>query len=887
MIKSSFQSHPKPEYNTDAEILWVQLNLIGSKSVLIGAYYKPHELDQASFLELDKSLNLVKKSNSQIWLLGDFNLPKIDWQLQTPTLDCEYQTFYSDCLQTFSDCLLEQMVTSPTRGQNILDLFFTTNPTLVLSVSIQPGLSDHDIVLAEIKSRPELIKQVPRDIPLYKKADWDQLKQSMRDLFLELQSIPATTDSQVLWDKFAGRLQQEIDKHIPIRKAGTRDGFPWITQEIRRLMRKRDKLYRRWSRSGRPDDQKKFLDQKHLVRRITDRAYEKYLKDILGINNEADDLDAPPKVKTKKLYSLLKHSKQDSSGIASLKANNKTYTEDPDKANALNAQFNSVFSPKSPISLKQIAQRTLQDLHDSGTKQPFRPSPHPKMPDIHISVQGIEKLLKSLNPHKAAGPDKLKPIVLQTLHKELAPILQVIYQRSLNTGKLPSIWKEANVSPIFKKGDKTDPSNYRPISLTCVLCKVLEHVVASGISKHFTDQHILFELQHGFREKRSCETQLIMLVDELAKNMQAKKQTDLILLDFSKAFDKVAHEKLLLKLHFYGIRGNTLNWIKDFLDNRSQSVLLNGSNSDNIPVSSGVPQGSVLGPILFLAYINDLPDQVRSRVRLFADDTAMYLALDKQDDSEILQKDLESLEKWEKLWDMSFNPSKCQVIHVTRRQTPHETKYYLHGCVLESVSSAKYLGVTLSEDLSWSNHINTITKKANQTLGFIKRNIRVHNKDLKSTAYKTLVRPQLEYASTVWSPHTDQDIKKLEDVQRRAARWVMRDYQQTSSVTAMLQDLNWRTLDQRRIDSRLVLLYKVTYDLVAIPAQDFLIRNTRQSSRNHPMAYRQILALRDYYKFTFFPRTIIHWNALPLHIPVLPTLAQFSTAVCQINHKSP
>ena len=189
--------------------------------------------------------------------------------------------------------------------------------------------------------------------------------------------------------------------------------------------------------------------------------------------------------------------------------------------------------------------------------------------------------------------------------------------------------------------------------------------MASSISRHFTEQNILFDLQHGFREKRSCETQLIMLVDELAKNMQAKKQTDLILLDFSKAFDKVAHEKLLLKLHFYGIRGNTLNWIKDFLDNRSQSVLLNGSNSDSIPVSSGVPQGSVLGPILFLAYINDLPDQVKSRVRLFADDTAMYLALDKQGDSEILQKDLESLEKWEKLWDMSFNPSKCQVIHVT------------------------------------------------------------------------------------------------------------------------------------------------------------------------------------------------------------------------------
>ena len=189
------------------------------------------------------------------------------------------------------------------------------------------------------------------------------------------------------------------------------------------------------------------------------------------------------------------------------------------------------------------------------------------MPEIHVSQSGIEKLHKGLNPHKAAGPDKFKPIVLQTLHKELAPILQLIYQRSLDSGKLPSIWKEANVSPIFKKGDKSDPANYRPISLTCVLCKVLEHVVASSISRHFTEQNILFDLQHGFREKRSCETQLIMLVDELAKNMQAKKQTDLILLDFSKAFDKVAHEKLLLKLHFYGIRGNTLNWIKDYLDN--------------------------------------------------------------------------------------------------------------------------------------------------------------------------------------------------------------------------------------------------------------------------------------------------------------------------------
>ena len=177
----------------------------------------------------------------------------------------------------------------------------------------------------------------------------------------------------------------------------------------------------------------------------------------------------------------------------------------------------------------------------------------------------------------------------------------------------------------------------------------MEHIVASSVAKHFTELDILYDLQHGFREKRSCETQLIMLVHELAKNMQMDKQTDLILLDFSKAFDKVAHEKLILKPHQYGIRGDTLNWIKDFLDNRKQTVVINGINSDEVPVSSGVPQGLVLGPILFLAYINDLPEQVKSRVRLFADDTAMYLAISSTTEGQVLQTDLACLEQWEKI----------------------------------------------------------------------------------------------------------------------------------------------------------------------------------------------------------------------------------------------
>ena len=240
---------------------------------------------------------------------------------------------------------------------------------------------------------------------------------------------------------------------------------------------------------------------------------------------------------------------------------------------------------------------------------------------------------------------------------------------------------------------------------------------------------------------------------------------------------------------------------------------------------------------------------------------------------------------------MSFNPSKCQVLHITRAKCPIQTRYILHGTVLESVPSAESLGVTISDNLSWTPppipHIDSVSKKANQTLRFLKRNIKVYNKDLKSTAYTTLVRPQLEFASTVWSPHIATDITNLEAEQRRSARWATRDYQRTSSVTQMIKDLNWRILEQRRIDSRLTLMYKMTFDLVAIPAADYLIPNARQSRHNHLPAYRQIPTLKDYYKYTFFPRTIVHWNALPFYIPVLPTLAQFSHAVGKVVHVSP
>ena len=217
---------------------------------------------------------------------------------------------------------------------------------------------------------------------------------------------------------------------------------------------------------------------------------------------------------------------------------------------------------------------------------------------------------------------------------KIAPVICLLFEKSLKTGQLPSEWTKAQVCPLYKKGDKTDPANYRSISLACILCKVMEHVIASNISRHITQHNILFELQHGFREKHSCETQLIELVEDLARRLTLGKQTDLILLDFSKAFDKVNHPKLLYKLSTFGIIGNTLEWIEAFLTGRSQTVVLEGESSKEVPVTSGVPQGSVLGPLLFLLYINDLMENIKSQVRLFADDTAVYLTVSSAHDSQ-------------------------------------------------------------------------------------------------------------------------------------------------------------------------------------------------------------------------------------------------------------
>jgi hypothetical protein len=289
------------------------------------------------------------------------------------------------------------------------------------------------------------------------------------------------------------------------------------------------------------------------------------------------------------------------------------------------------------VFTKEDPKETLPTLPQSN---------YPSISDIIINIEGIEKLLRNINISKASGPDNIPNWILKNCAHEIAPFIANIFQLSLDTGTLPSDWRDANISSVFKKGDKHTASNYRPVSLTSVLCKTLEHIICGHILQYLERYNILTSLQHGFRSGHSCESQLVITMHDIMKTFDLKLQTDLVILDFSKAFDTVPHKKLLHNQNSYGIKGTTHKWIGQFLTARKHQVVIDGERSRSCSVDSGVPQGTALGPLLFLCHINNLPSCVTSQVRLFADDCLLYRSIKSINDQIQLQQDLQSLEKW-------------------------------------------------------------------------------------------------------------------------------------------------------------------------------------------------------------------------------------------------
>lgn len=355
------------------------------------------------------------------------------------------------------------------------------------------------------------------------------------------------------------------------------------------------------------------------------------------------------------------------------------------------------------------------------------------MDNIIISPVGVQKLLEALEPHKSLGPDNISPRLLRELAPVLSPFLANLFQQSVDSGELSLDWKIANVCPIYKSGCHKDPANYRPVSLTSIVSKTLEHIIYSNVMTHLIKESLITDTQHGFRQGRSCETQLAMFVHDIQSVLDSGNEIDAIFLDFAKAFDTVPHQRLLLKLKSFGINEKVVSWISAFLSGRQQRVVVDGIFSTWVKVTSGVPQGSVLGPLLFLLFINDLPRALTCNLKLFADDSAMYHEIGRDDGSfsAALQSDINSLNAWCKTWQLKLNKDKCLVMRISRKRVKTVPTYSLAGVPLTVVDSVKYPGIHITNDFRWNEHICKIVGLANQSLRFVQRIFRKCSETVK------------------------------------------------------------------------------------------------------------------------------------------------------------
>ena len=861
LVRKEFTSH-ELKISTTCELIFVNLKMADQQDLKIGCLYRPPWAEE-DYMEAfgDAMMQVDPHRKGNIWIGGDFNLPHIDWEHQKILKDNPHVKLSKLMINITNDFSLTQVVDLPTRKENLLDLFFTTNPTLIQQTKTLPPLTeeaDHDIALIDINTRALIPKQKKSPRFTYGKADWESMKGE-----LNMYQLPDTT-VQAQWNHMEAALKSLMKKFIPRKTPRPSKHKPWITREIITTTHRRDRAYSAWKRSKSQERLDNYRKLSAQCQKMIRKAHTNYTEDIFNLDNS--DNEKP--TATKKFWSYIKSQKKDSCSVSPLKSDGLLISDSKGKSNILNKQYCSVFTTEN-----------TENMPSKGE------SSSPILSSIKVTESGVRKMLQNLNPRKASGPDEISPMVLKTLADQLSKPLADLFQHSIQTGSVPAQWKQALVTPIFKKGDRTNAANYRPVSLTSVCCKLCEHIVARAIMQHLEENDLLADQQHGFRKNRSCESQLLLFVDELVRELAKGRQTDVAVMDFSKAFDVVPHKRLLYKLKYYGIRGSTLKWIEDFLTGRTQQVVVDGEVSDVAPVTSGVPQGSVLGPFLFLAFINDMPECVTSRCRLFADDSIIYRKVDNDDDAGALQKDLDALQKWESDWGMSFNPIKCNTIHVSRKRQPSTHVYTLKETPLETVADATYLGVTLSDNLDWHKQTAKVVAKANRSLGFVRRNVRTATKETKVLAYQALVRPITEYASTVWSPHQRDLIQDLEMTQRRAARYVTKQYGRHDSVTKMLEDLGWETLEQRRAKARTVMTYRIVNGLVAIPDSQMI--PTTEKTRGHSKKFRQIGTKTNYHKHSFFPSSITLWNSLPDSLATADSIEIFRTRLKDTHIKLP
>ena len=829
------------EYKTQTaffEQLWLQVKLEGGDSLMLGCIYRSPSTGLEETKLLCSLLEEVSDTRpTHLLITGDFNFGGIDWETCFSSDPPSHPSHLF--LEAIMDTFMHQHVTFPTRYRlgttpHILDLLLTNEEEMVQELQCLPGIgnSDHVVLVFNLTCYASKTESTTEKLAL-NKGNYERLRELAGEVqWAEFRTSNMEDDYQFVTQKLDQITKQCIPKYTP----GKKRRHIYMNAEAMALKKRKQRLWKRYARSEDPADHLHYTRARNDLRSLTRQLRKEFEEGL------AAGIKENPKAFWQYANSRL-HTK---AGVCDLKLHDGSAgyaTTDQDKAEVLSRFFSSVFT------LENIDEIPTLPIKWQG----------PFLEDIEITPAQVEQKLLHLRPSSSPGHDGIHPRVLQELAIPLSRPLSAIFRKSLDEAKIPDEWKEAEVVPIFKKGAKDEASNYRPVSLTSIPSKVCESLIRDEILAHMMESEQLNRNQHGFLPRRSCVSQLLETLDDWTREIEEGHPVDVAYLDFQKAFDSVPHCRLLSKLHDLGIRGKVLAWIKNFLTGRRQRIVVRGSKSSWAPVLSGIPQGSVLGPTLFLLYVNDLPDNVQSGIKLFADDAKVYANVQDQRGRDHLQEDLDALRTWSGVWQMPFNATKCKVLHLGPGNPQYA--YTMFDVHLEQVGGEKDLGVIIDSSLKFRKQAAAAVAKANRVLGAIRRSFEHIDQQTLPLLYKTLVRPLLEYGNAAWGPYNAADIKLVERVQRRATRLVrpIRHY----SYEDRLRALCLPSLQYRRRRGDVILIHQVMNGRVDINKQKFFQDPPSTVTRGHSLKIAKPQAQSRVRRNFWSVRAVNDWNRLP------------------------
>ena len=848
------------------ECIWIQVKMRGRNILICGMYRPPNATVSYWNLIYESFDRAINTSIKDIFLLGDLN---------NDMLNTVRSKQLTDFLVTFN---LHQLIVEPTHytetSSSLIDVIIANSTRNVLAGEvcdpIIPDLVRYHLPIAVLLKflkpkqssfKRKIWKYAEGNYELYRQilaeSDWEQILTGQPEYVTEQISntiLNAATDSIP-------------NKYVTIRPADP----PWMHNEIRKLIRQRKRLHKKAKRLNTDQIWRKFRKLRNkIVKEIRSSKlnYENRIANLLKTNTQ--DIRTWWKL-SKQVLKLDKNEET----IPSLYYNNTSYEDDEDKAEILNDYF---------ISQAQ--------LNDSEVILPdLVLPPYHLLDSITISPQDVLDILKSLDTTKASGPDVINPRLLKEASNELCIPLSILFSRLITLGKFPQAWKNGNLTPIHKKDARNLPNNYRPISLLSVLGKTMERAVHKQVYNYCVSNNVFTPHQSGFIKGDSTTYQLLHLYNSFCEAVDSGKEVRVIFFDISKAFDRVWHKGLIHKLQGIGLSGEILDWFHDYLTSRQQRVVLNGKASAYKTVPAGVPQGSILGPLLFLVYINDIVNEINCNVRLFADDTCLYIIVENPIvAANILNDNLEKVHTWANSWLVDFNPRKTESMIISRkRNKPFHPELIMNNTPIAEVITHRHLGLVFSSDCGWHTHIVTITGKGWQRINILRSfKFRLDRKSLERM-YISFIRPVLEYSGIVWDNCNNDDKQAVEKIQIEALR-IITGATKLCSIAKLYQETGFETLEDRRNKQKLITFYKMSNSLSPIylsrlvPPQvrensEYLLRNSSNTSTIH--------ANSNLYYNSFLPSVIRLWNNLPLLVRNSTSLSDFKKNLRGQERKPP